>query len=51
MDAMPQKYNPDYLAHKSKQLKTTPQFDKAIKALVNTPPISNEDLMKRNKGK
>lgn len=31
--------------------KTTPEFERAIKALANTPPISNKDLVKRNKAK
>jgi len=31
--------------------KTTPEFEQAVKVLVNTPPISNKELVKRNKKK
>jgi hypothetical protein len=31
--------------------KTTPEFEQAVKILVNTPPISNKELVKRNKKK
>ncbi len=31
--------------------KTTPEFEQAVKALVSTPPISNKELVKRNKKK
>jgi len=29
--------------------KTNPEFEQAIKALANVPPISNEELVKRKK--
>jgi hypothetical protein len=36
----------------SKKLpKTTPEFEQAIKALATTKPISNAELVKRNKKK
>jgi hypothetical protein len=31
--------------------KTSPEFEQAVKALANTPPISNKELVKRNKKK
>jgi hypothetical protein len=31
----------------SRQPQTTPQFERAIKALANTPPISNQEIVKR----
>ena len=31
--------------------KTTPEFEQAVKALVNTPPISNKELVARTKKK
>lgn len=34
---------------KKKQPKVTPEFEKAIKALANTRPVSNEELVKRGK--
>lgn len=38
-------------AKPAKAPKTTPEFEQAIKALANTPPISNAEIIKRNKTK
>lgn len=38
-------------AKPAKAPKTTPEFEKAIKTLVNTPPISNVEITKRSKSK
>lgn len=32
-----------------KSTKSDPKFAQAIKALANTPPISNEEIVKRKK--
>lgn len=34
-----------------KRPKVTPEFEQAIKALANSPPINNKELVKRNKTK